>query len=162
MTSFVKRVFILLILGNEHMNYRNKIIAGIAESRCRKISGAIVRCFQKMTEGMQSGDDTSLKNLWDEICVQVQGQQSVAWDLYLDTIRLVIQGEVEKLDAQTKQAIWLQTDEGIDWEMNNEDQDAVTFCEDDITEYILQNFVLSAADNWTNKRIEKYLQTESD
>lgn len=139
------------------MNYRDKIIKDIAESRCRKVSGKIVRDLQKMTEGMQSGDDTPLKNVWDEICVQVQGEYSVMWDAYLDTITSLIRDEVEKLDIQTKQAIWLQTDEGIDWEIDNEDQNTATYCVEDITEYVLENFVLSAAANWGNKRIEKYL-----
>ena len=52
----------------------------------------------------------------------------------------------------------MRTDEGIEWERNEADQDEVTFCDDDIAEYILQHFVLTAAANWTNKRIQEYLQ----
>ena len=37
-----------------------------------------------------------------------------------------------------------------------------TFCEDDITCYILHNFVLSAANDWNNKRIEKFFEREFD
>jgi len=115
-----------------------------------------------MTEGMQSGDDSPLKNVWDEICVQVQGEESIMFDAYLDTIRSFIQDEVKKLDIQTKQVIWLQTNEGIDWEEDNSNQDSPIYCEDDIAEYILQRFVLPEAANWNNKRIEKYLEREFD
>lgn len=144
------------------MNYRDKIIEDIAEGRCRKISGKVVCELQKMTEGMLSGDDTPLKNVWDEICVQVQGEESIMWDAYMDTIKSVIQDEVKKLDIQTKQVIWLQTEEGIEWEEGKENQGTPDYCEDDIAEYILQRFVLPAAANWTNKRIEKYLEREFD
>ena len=44
----------------------------LARRLCRKISIKVVRSFQKM-HVMMSGDDTPLKNTWDEICVQVQG-----------------------------------------------------------------------------------------
>lgn len=113
-----------------------------------------------MTDGMQSGDDTPLKNMWDEICVQVQGEQSGMWDDYEDTISSLILSKVEGLDSVTQQAIWLQTDEGTDWSVDNEDQDGQEIpivCED-IAKYILDGFMLSAAANWTNRRIERYLQ----
>ncbi|MBI2817806.1 MAG: hypothetical protein HYX72_12785 [Acidobacteria bacterium] len=139
------------------MDHRDKIIADIAERECRRVSRKVIVALQKMTEGMQSGDGSILKNVWDEVCVQVQFQQSVMWDAYLETISTFIGGEVEGLDALQKQAIWLQTDNGMEWEAENEGEGTVTFCEDDITEYILHKFVLSAAADWTNKRIEKYL-----
>jgi hypothetical protein len=144
------------------MNYRDKIISDIADGKCKKISRKVVRGLQKITEDMQSGDDTPLKNIWDEICVQVQGEESVMWEAYLNTIRSFIQAEVKKLDARTKQAIWLQTNEGLDWAIDNEEQETVSFFEDDIIDNILQDYVLSEAADWTNKRIEKYLEREFD
>lgn len=114
-----------------------------------------------MTDGMQSGDGTFLKNIWDEVCVQVQGEESAMFDTYSDIIQFLILGDVVTLDAATKQAIWLQTDEGIDWSFDKEDQEVPMVCED-IAKYILDGFVLSAAADWTNKRIEKYLEREVD
>jgi hypothetical protein len=127
------------------MNYRDKIISDLAEAECKGLSRKVIRALTKTTDGMQSGDDTSLKNIWDD---------------YLDTIQSLILGEVVALDAATKQAIWLQTDEGIDWKFDNadqEDQKVPIVCED-IAKYILDGFVLSAAGTWTNNRIEKYLE----
>ncbi|SLM44235.1 hypothetical protein NSND_61668 [Nitrospira sp. ND1] len=84
------------------------------------------------------------------------------WDAYLDTIESLILGELVGLDSATKQAIWLQTDDGTDWSVENEDQDGqdVPIVCEDIAKYILDGFVLLAATNWTNKRIEKYLERE--
>lgn len=63
------------------IDYRDRIISGVAKIECLKISRKIIRSLQKMTAGMQSGDGTPLKNIWDEICVQFQ--ESVMWDAYL-------------------------------------------------------------------------------
>jgi len=142
------------------MNYRDKIISDLAEAAGKRLSRKVIRSLTKMSDGMQSGDDTPLKNIWDEICVQVQDEKSGMWDHYLDTIQPIILGEVVELDAATKQAIWLQTDEGIDWSVDNEDQEdqEVPIVCEDIAKFILDSFVLSAAADWTNKRIEKYLE----
>lgn len=142
-------------------NYRKKIIAGIAKAECKKISSRVVEIFEGMTEGMQSGDDSPLKSLWDEICVQVQGEESVFWSVYLDMLRVQIQSEVENLDTEIQHAIWLQTDKGIDSEIDHVGNEMERFCEDDIKDYI-ERIVLSAAADWTNEGIEKYLESEYD
>jgi len=112
-----------------------------------------------MTDGMQSGEDTQLKNVWDEVCVQVQGHESVFWEeAYIPTIRNFIVQRLERENSHTKQAIWLQTDEGME-QSDDEAVDAVVD-EDVIVDYILSSYVLSAAADWTNSRIEKE-QTQS-
>jgi hypothetical protein len=142
------------------MDYRNKIISDIAERECKRICRKVILLLQKMTEGLHSGDDSPLRNIWDEVCVQVQFQESVYWDVYLDTIRTIISPAVEALDVSSKQAIWLQTSGGMDWEAETEDENdhqQVPSCSvADITEYILNDFVLARAVNWTNQRIERY------
>lgn len=139
------------------MDYRDTIIKGISDISCEKISRNVVRYFQKMKEGMQSGADTSLKNVWDEICVHVQRGESILFSCYLDTARKYIHNEVEKLDEYIKKAIWIQTDQHFDCQDTGEIPDALIYCEDDIIEYILHHFVLREAETWTNKRIEYYL-----
>jgi len=60
--------------------------------------------------------------------------------------------------------IWLQTDEGCDWSADNdgkEDKEVPITCEE-VVQYILNSFVLSAAADWTNRRIEKYLERVID
>lgn len=116
----------------------------------------------KMTDDLLSGDDTGLKNIWDEVCVQVRYQHSIYWGVYLDVIDGFIYDEIKTLDSNTKQAIWLQTDEGRNWVedyegCDGEREETPYINEGDIIEYIRQCYILSAADNWTNKRIEKYL-----
>lgn len=139
------------------MNFKDIIISTIADNACEKISRKIVLRLQKMTEEMQSGEDTPLKNLWDEVCVQVQGEESWMWDLYLLMINRYIADEVNKLSDILKQAIWIQTEEGLDWEWENKDEKTVDYFEKDIIRYIFDKFIITKAADWTNKRIEEYL-----
>jgi len=117
---------------------------------------------------MQSGDDTPLKNIWDEVCVQVQDDYSVMWDAYEDTILGLIEQQVRKLDNEVIGAIWLHTDAGSDWESEIQgkidegeikewDQEEVDYNLDEVGQYILQEHVLKSASDWTNKRIDKYI-----
>jgi len=72
------------------MDARNKILAAIAWRACERISRAVIGALQKTTEGMQSGSDSGLKNIWDEICAQVQRQESALWEAHVDTVKDVI------------------------------------------------------------------------
>ena len=137
------------------MDPRDRIISRIADHECERISRKVIRSLQRMTEGMQSGDDSVLRNVWDEVCVQVQGQESLMWDGYLDTMSGMIASCLSGLDAAVKQAIWLQTKNGMDWEVGEEEKE-ILYSDDEIVDYILDDYLLSSAANWTNDRIEKY------
>lgn len=143
------------------MDYRDSILHTISQAECSRISRKVIRRLQRMTEDMQSGADTPLKNIWDEICVQVQSQESVFWDAYLDLAQRIVWDEVSKLPPAVKQAIWLQTNEGADWEPDYDGGgEAPPVCDDDVLDYVLHDFVLTAAADWTNSRITKYLEAE--
>jgi len=92
-----------------------QIIASIAEQECTRIASRVARDLRRVTQGMQSGDGSGLANLWDEVCVQVQDQESVIWDHYLDIMREMIEKRVEPLNEALEKAIWLQTEAGFDW-----------------------------------------------
>ena len=79
------------------MDYRDRILADLANQAFKQIARKVVRTLRETTHGMMSGDDSPLRSLWDEICVQVQGNESAYWDVYLDTIAGFIQKEVDKL-----------------------------------------------------------------
>jgi len=157
------------------VDYRDEIISSVAETACKRLTKRVIRELQMMTEDLLSGDDSGLKNIWDEICVQVRFQHSIYWDAYLIVIENIIGDELDKLDSTIRTAIWLQSDEGRTWAEEEEDYQDYQNTDPDYNEYrnrettkpdvndfetsyyILHNYVLSAADNWTNKRIEDYL-----
>ena len=97
------------------MDERDRIIASIGQRECKRLANKVRRELQRMTAEMLSGDDTCLKNIWDEVCIQVQGEESFFWESYEDVIDRLIRSNVEKLTPDIRQAIWLQTDSGQSW-----------------------------------------------
>jgi hypothetical protein len=101
--------------------------------------------------------------VWDEVCAQVQHEESVYWDAYNDTMRAVIRAFVAALSKPEKQAAWLQTNRGIDWsdEIDKPDHgdepDDVPVDIDDLVELVLQRIHNRAA-NWSNARIRAFLE----
>ncbi len=166
--GFVLRESIL----SEAEGWKNKRIERFLRSKKEKatkaskaVAGTVIRNLQKMKDGMQSGDDSGLKNEWDEICAQVQGEESPMYEAYMDTVTGLIQGELKQIDSEIKIDIWLQTQEGEDWTDDNnekdlEEQEPVGYSEEDIVEYILRDLILSKASDWTNKRIERYIGSQ--
>lgn len=63
----------------------------VTKNVIKKLSGSENSVF------LLSGDDSGLKNTWEEICVHVQGQESFHWEAYKDTIKGLAESELEKL-----------------------------------------------------------------
>ena len=89
--------------------------------------------------------------------MQVQYERSFAWDAYEETIRATIRHDIESLPLHEAQAIWLQTDQGFDWDVDNEGIGQIPVCDDNIEDYLLREFVLAKAGSWSNARIREYL-----
>lgn len=64
---------------------------------------------------LTSGDDTCLENNWEEYCVQVQDEESIAWDAYQDHIEMLMRGYFEELPPLEQLTLWLCCDNGMQW-----------------------------------------------
>ena len=140
------------------MDFRKRIIVALADAECARVCRTVIRGLQRMRGAMMSGDDSGLANTWDEICVQVQSQDSIFCEAYEDTMRAFLREQIEKLPAHVRQAIWLQTYEGDDWATENEGEEQCTHCIEDIEEHVFANYLLAEAATWSNPRIREYLQ----
>jgi hypothetical protein len=121
-----------------------------------------IAALQKLNVDLLSGDDSGLVNIWDEICVQIQYEGSWAWDAYEETVRRIVTAQVEKLSAHEREAVWLQTPAGQDWDCEDQsDRETYPVLSDDIVEYLLTEHISDEAANWTNRRIRKYLDVLS-
>jgi hypothetical protein len=135
-----------------------------AETLCQRISRRIIRDCQSLKDCLLSGDDTVLGNTWDEVCVQIQFQESVYWDAYEDTMHTFVMGYLEELSDYEQFAIWLQTDEGREWQwdIDQSPEDVAgkepDFLLSDLAYYVLRAYVYLAAGRWSNRRIEEYLE----
>lgn len=134
----------------------SKIVEDLAEQESRRIANRTIRALQRMRDTL-SGDDSGLATTWEEVCVQVQCEHSIYWSAYVETIDALVGADVAELQPYIREAIWLQTQQGWDWDCEDEDErDAAPVYEPDVTEYIVSNYVMSAADNWSNSRIRAF------
>lgn len=134
----------------------------------KKVSFDVIKKLKVTKAPLMTGDDTVLENVWEEICVQMQFEESFFWETYEFHIIELIKSELESLPKQELQAIWLSTDEFQETFNNNywdddlygeveDDEAAYIINIDSICEFVLNNYVLSAAANENNEKIETYL-----
>ncbi len=94
-----------------------------------------------------------LRTVWDEVCIQVQGEESVLWDAYVEQIELLLNHEITRLPTLEREALWLQTNAGRDWEFAEErTTNEPPVCFGDIVDDVLSQLLSQAAD-WSNPAI---------
>lgn len=135
--------------------FERRIIAELAERVCQRLTRKDTAKLQRMRDGLQSGEDSGLVSIWEEICVQIQGQQSIFWEMYDDIVCDLIEAELEKLPDFERKALWLQTEEGQDWDAE-EEADVVS---DHIISYLATRIYGRAAD-WSNRRIRCFQERD--
>jgi len=99
-----------------------------------------------------SGDDSGLKNVWEEICIQMQVQESFHWQAYDKTIKDFIASEFEKLQEPIKKL-----SRYVGGLSNNEfDDDEYEVSDEDAIEEI-RNTIIEKAQIYHNENIDLYL-----
>lgn len=146
------------------MKSEKDVLMKFAVEIAERISRKTISALQKIPDTL-SGDDSGLINSWDEICVQVQGEQSFFWDLYDETTRSFVAAYVEELKAHEKLALWFQTDQGWDWPYDDEEEEERNeyhpiIDDEDIVQYIVKEYVYNKAGRWANKRIRTYIDRQ--
>jgi hypothetical protein len=58
------------------MKTESQIVRKMADDACRTIAISIRRQMQRMEPSLSS----DLGNAWNEVCIQVQGEESIHWD----------------------------------------------------------------------------------
>lgn len=164
---------------------QEEVLTAFAEKISKSIIRKTIADLQKMPY-TQSGDDTVLENVWDEMCVQQQFELSFFWSAYVETAKRVINNHVSDLEKHEMLALWFQTDEGGEWESEYEGlvedqhrEDDLYGCRrEDLWEWVwserdkmrkdglpLENDTIVShlfdtlcikAAQWSNKRIRKY------
>src|SRR5688572_27561288 len=115
------------------------IVRELAESVCRRVARRAIRALQGMSGQLLSGDGSCLRNTWDEICVQVQYEYSVYWDAYEQTLETTVAGFVDELPAFERDAVWLQTRPGEDWDCDAEvRRDTYPVSRSDVVAHVVQ------------------------
>lgn len=132
---------------------KSQLISSFVRPLIAKLVSQAIRQFQRLHVTL-SGEDSGLKNTWDEICVQIQGEYSFHWDDYEDVVEEHLKAEVRKLNDYERFAIWLQSDQGMFFDESEDG--SPEFTDDDLVDY-LKGEIFQKAGNWSNERIRKYL-----
>ena len=138
------------------------IVIEVAELAGTKVARNVIESLQRL-DATLSGDDSELETVWDEICVQVQFEQSVYWDTYQIITTDFIENEISKLPDIEQAALWLQTENGENWNNSDEsDRDDGFDYDSDLKEYVAERYVYSQAADWENDAIEQYLARQHE
>jgi hypothetical protein len=120
-------------------------VADLASEAVRQISARAVHILQR-APGAHSRSSL-LKNCWDELCVQIQGERSVFWEAYEEDLYRLLHIEAEKLHPLELRAVWLQTSAGSEWAFaTSNDGRALVYDLNDVVEYLLAAVYSEAAD----------------
>lgn len=152
---------------SETLVFSYELLMGhLAETLLKQLTGKVKRKLQGLdreSNMMMSSEDSNLRNVWDEFCVQVQGEQSFFYDSYLDVIESIIAELLANCTEDEKIILWTQTQEYEEWS-ESPDNDELDFTDvlkmnyDEIAvcEYVLHE-VENMACNYSTARIDKYL-----
>lgn len=135
-------------------------------------------CDLRAIKDTLSGEDSSLDNAWEEICVQLQDEESVFWEAYEEQTEIYILFHIRELKDHEFLALWFQTEEGREWvdcpmpvvtreyyeQMSEaekadnrcEDDDRIPACYDDVV-YDIKKALFKQAMEHSNHRIRNYI-----
>lgn len=143
------------------MKIERAIVHAWASSiKAQAVNYVIQNLSQLSGDAMLSGEDSGLLNVWEEVCVQAQKEESFYWSAYADVIERALWNFLEPLERHEKLALWAETTEGWDWIWDHrEDEEGDRHAPLDESEVItwLVSEVLSAAENYESDSIDMYL-----
>jgi hypothetical protein len=168
-----------LVAKNNAVSNRKsgRAIPAQADRITNTVVGYAIRRLKRMTDCRLPADDANLKNVWEEICVQVQGRASLAWQDYVDTIESILAPAAGALGPDEKEAAWLVTKAGRDWqsgkgERADDKRDTAIGADEressqhnrlsppvDVGEIVdyLKDLLLIEAEDFANENIRRYL-----
>jgi len=120
------------------------------------ISSIVINQLMLLKEGfLLSGDDSGLKNTWEEICVQLQGDESIHWGVYEEVVRNFIADVLNKQPESVQ--ILLSYTGGIECDLEFEDdEDCYTFNQEYAVKEVLENILMTAR-RYENEYITRFL-----
>lgn len=141
------------------MSVEERLVAIWAEEIAQRVTGETIARLQRMRD-LMSGDDSGLENTWEELCVQVQGEESIFWSSYERVLDACIEQVIEERSRHEQVALWLVNEESFEW---REEHGAEDLGVDSIPIYLeamtadIRSQVLQVAADFENERIYRAL-----
>ena len=142
-------------MENTNENNEFDLLLGVSSYHEDLISENVISKLKALRDPnfLLSGDDSGLENTWEEVCSQVQGEESFHWDVYINTIENFIDIELANTDVCFFNVLNYVHYFGIS-EDNKDDEPS-------LVQTILED-ILFKADLFTNTNIENYLNDEEE
>ncbi len=87
---------------------RLALVKQLAESMYNGLVAVVIADIKALPDNCrQSGDDSNLKDVWEEFKDQLQNEQSIFFDAFAHTIQSLCSKRVSELDADRKLLLWL-------------------------------------------------------
>lgn len=135
----------------------SQIVKAVAKRAAQLVTQETIATLKDMTDTM-SGDDSGLETTWEEICVQVQYQQSNYWETYEETIRGLVGQFLAKLENHELAAIWIV----LDPESMRDSPGGEFFLDaEEIIDDLFKD-VIREAGEYSNSRIRQYLEEDEN
>lgn len=145
----------------DHPAYR--VVTEHASALARRIAQEIVTDLRAVQAPLLSGDGTPLTSVWQEICVQVQGEESIFWDAYLQSMRDFALSRLASVSPPELEMLWFGTEPGWDWlwdVVNAEDSAPRHPGVDDevVAHWIIREFVMPLAEEDDSELVARFLR----
>ena len=151
------------------MDLEQKIALNVAiklsDNLCKKIASKTIRWMQGCDTHLLEID--GLKNLWDDVCYQMQKEESFYWSYYDDMVVANILSLLAEQEDYEVNSIWLQTNDVhyqlSELETNGKIIDSqyktmnVSCYIHDIARYIAGEYIYKQAEGWRNDRLRQLL-----
>lgn len=137
------------------MENQNKILLDLYSFHKNEIVNKVILELIRLREDqyLLSGEDSGLKNVWEEICVQVQDEYSFYWESYEDTIRNFIEEVISKQHIAIQNLV---NQLNAIYSRDDEEDSSFNYM-DEFFDLIIEN-----ARNYENDRITRYINQEFD
>ena len=129
----------------DHPAYR--VVSEHARALGSRIGLLVASDLKRMREPLLSGDDTCLTSVWEEICVQVQGEESHFWGAYAQIMRDQVLARLQEVSRPELEMLWLRTESGWDW-----------LDEDAVAQWIVQDFIKPLAEEYESNSVSRFLR----
>jgi len=136
------------------MTTEEKIFKDIVDYYVRKAVKSAVYRIQRTTKDAMILNKPYLKNLWDEICVQKQSQESIFWSLIDEMVEMTCDLIFEEMSSPIQMAISYKA-----YSENKPDGEYGIIYHDEGVRLIKEK-VYSHAIDYSNKEIEQFKETD--
>lgn len=107
----------------------------VAKAMYSKLVEKVIAEIKALPENCrQSGDDSVLKDVWEEFKYQFQREHSVVFAAYEDTIQRMCAGYISELDREQQQLLWIWSKAYFHWDDEDDEMPWGDFVKGDVAQ----------------------------